>query len=109
VDKLSELGDVAMDSTAHQSAAAYYSSILTLDPLSRDVLIKRSKALGAMSDWEAALKDANAVCVVRLLIRQLANDMHIRQSHLIRHTLGVTSGNMQRCMVLVVTTKQSKR
>jgi hypothetical protein len=108
VDKLNELGDVAMDSAAHNDAAAYYSSVLTIDPLSTDALIKRSKAHGAMDDWEAALKDANDVCVVWAFIPRLANDMHLRQSRLIRHTLGAMSGNTQRSMVLVVTTKQSK-
>ena len=106
VEKLNESGDLAMDSAAHDDAAAYYSSILTLDPLSTDALIKRSKAHGAMDDWEAALKDANAVCVARFLVPRLAVDMHVRQSHLIRHSLGVMSGNMRRCMMLVGSTKQ---
>ena len=66
MDKLNELGGVAMDSAAYHDAAAYYSSILTLDPLSADALIKRSRAHREIGDWEAALKDANAVCVVGL-------------------------------------------
>ncbi|KAH0832421.1 hypothetical protein J3R83DRAFT_13461, partial [Lanmaoa asiatica] len=60
MDKLNELGDEAMDSAAHRDAAAYYSSALTLDPLSTDVLDRRSRAHAAMGDWEAALEDANA-------------------------------------------------
>ncbi|KAF8123255.1 hypothetical protein EV363DRAFT_1356699 [Boletus edulis] len=60
VDKLNELGDVAMGSAAHEDAAAYYSSLLILDPSSTAVLIKRSKVHRAMGNWEAALDDANA-------------------------------------------------
>lgn len=78
MDKLNELGDVAMDSAAHHDAAAYYTLVLTLDPLSTDALIKRSKAHGAMGDWEAALKDASAVCVVWSFVPRLANDMCLR-------------------------------
>lgn len=71
VDKLNELGDAALDSAAHRDAVAYYSSALTLEPLSTDVPIKRSRAYAALGDWEAALKDANAVCVVSFFIPQI--------------------------------------
>lgn len=75
MDKLNELGDVAIDSAAHRDAAAYYSSALTLEPSSRDILIKRSRAHAAMDDWEAALNDANTVCVVSSLVPQI-NQCH---------------------------------
>lgn len=64
MDKLNKLGDGAMGSATHHDAVAHFSSILALDSLSVDVLIKRSKAYSTIGDWEAALKDANTVCVI---------------------------------------------
>lgn len=108
MDKLIELGDAVVDSAAHSDAVAYYSLALTLEPLSMSVLIKRSRAHAATRDWEAALQDANAVRVVGLLSRKLANDMHLRQSYSIHHILAGTRGSMQRSMVVVIMTRQSK-
>ncbi|KAG8214921.1 hypothetical protein J3R82DRAFT_10108 [Butyriboletus roseoflavus] len=64
VDKLIELGDVAVESAAHRDAAAYYSSALTLEPFSTNILIKRSRAHAGTGDWDAALEDANAAILL---------------------------------------------
>ncbi|KAI9571738.1 hypothetical protein HD554DRAFT_2073590 [Boletus coccyginus] len=56
-------GDVAMDSASYEDAVAHYSTALSLDPLSVDLLTKRSKARAGNGTWEDSLQDANAVRV----------------------------------------------
>ncbi|KAI9571763.1 hypothetical protein HD554DRAFT_2016457, partial [Boletus coccyginus] len=53
-------GDVAMDSASYEDAVAHYSTALSLDPLSVDLLTKRSKARAGNGSWEDSLQDANA-------------------------------------------------
>ena len=52
-----------MDSTSYEDAAVRYTTALTLDPLSTDLLTKRSKARAVTRSWEDSLEDADAVSV----------------------------------------------
>lgn len=71
MDELNKLGDVAMDSAAYRDATSRYSWALTIEPSLTETLIRRSRAHAAMCDLEAALKDANAVCLVSSLVPQI--------------------------------------
>ncbi|KAI9571736.1 hypothetical protein HD554DRAFT_2312047 [Boletus coccyginus] len=57
---LDQHGDVAMDSASYKDAVVYYTTALSLDPLSADLLIKRSKARAGIELWEDSLEDADA-------------------------------------------------
>ncbi|KAH0826106.1 hypothetical protein J3R83DRAFT_5865, partial [Lanmaoa asiatica] len=57
---LEQRGDVAMDSTSYEDAIVHYTTALTLDPLSTDLLTKRSKARAGIGSWQDSLVDANA-------------------------------------------------
>ena len=61
---------MASDAAAHCDAVSYYSSALTLDNLSTDLLIRRSRAHTTLGNWEAAVEDANTVCFLWFLIAQ---------------------------------------
>ncbi|KAH0826102.1 hypothetical protein J3R83DRAFT_5859, partial [Lanmaoa asiatica] len=54
VKALEQRGDVALDSASYEDALAHYTTALTLDPSSTDLLTKQSKA------YEDLLEDANA-------------------------------------------------
>ncbi|KAG9309693.1 hypothetical protein JVU11DRAFT_10366 [Chiua virens] len=60
IEKLVELGDIAMDSKKHDEAIGYYSSARSLDPENlKEILVKRSKGLAMVVSWERALSDAD--------------------------------------------------
>ncbi|KAH0829008.1 hypothetical protein J3R83DRAFT_2460, partial [Lanmaoa asiatica] len=57
---LEQRGDLAMDSTSYAAAAVHYTTALTLDPFSADLLTKRSKARAGIGLWKDSLEDADA-------------------------------------------------
>ncbi|KAH0831376.1 hypothetical protein J3R83DRAFT_14039 [Lanmaoa asiatica] len=57
---LKQRGDVAMDSASNEDAVVHYTTALTLDPLSTDLLVKRSKVRAEIESWADALEDADA-------------------------------------------------
>ena len=52
-----------MDTAAYKDAVAHYTTALSLDPSSTDLLTKRSKARAAIGSWQDSLEDADAVRV----------------------------------------------
>ena len=52
-----------MDSASYDDAVVHYTTALTLDALSTDLLTKRSKARARIGSWEDSLEDADAVSV----------------------------------------------
>ena len=62
VEKLTKMGDIAMDSKDYNEAIKWYSNALTFDPTNVcDVLLKRSKVRAVVGLWEEALIDADKV------------------------------------------------
>ena len=58
---LEQNGDVAMDSALYEDAVTHYSTALSLNPLSADLLTKQSKARAGSGSREDSLQGANAV------------------------------------------------
>ncbi|KAI9571745.1 hypothetical protein HD554DRAFT_2326879 [Boletus coccyginus] len=58
---LEQNGDVAMDSASYEEAVAHYSTALSLNHSSADLLTKRSRARAGNGSWEDSLQDADAV------------------------------------------------
>ena len=52
-----------MDSASYEDAIIHYTTALTLDPLSTDLLTNRSKARAQIGSWEVSLEDADSVRV----------------------------------------------
>jgi hypothetical protein len=50
-----------MDCVSYEDAVAHYAAALTFNPLSTDLLTKRSKARAWTGSWEDSLEDADAV------------------------------------------------
>jgi len=52
-----------MDSTSYEDAVTHYSTALSLDPMSADLLTKQSKARAGIGSWQDSLEDADVVRV----------------------------------------------
>ena len=60
--KSEDLGDIAMNNTEYDEAISQYTTALSLDPATKQVLlVKRSMARVRKGGWGAALEDANEV------------------------------------------------
>jgi len=105
---LEQSGDVAMDSRSYEDAVAHYSTALSLDPLSVDLLMKRSKARAGSGSWEGSLEDADAVRV-SYFTQEQSNQYDRRQLNSIHQPHLATKESTLHYLAPTATLKQSTR
>jgi len=99
-----------MDSASFEDGVVHYSAALSLDPLSADLFIKRSKARAGTRTWQKSLGDADAVRVSYLIYIGANNRYHPRRSNSTQSYLQLTTKEgMQHCLALTPTMRQSMR
>ena len=74
LERVENLGDIAMSTEQHDDAISRYSVALSLNLAAPRLFIKRSKACVASGLWEAALNDANKVCSLSYAVWFMSTD-----------------------------------